>query len=320
MSFVHLHVHSSYSFLDSLITIDELVQTAKAMNMPAVALTDHGRMSGILEFYRAARAAGINPILGVEAFVAPDRRRRNGLHDLGHHLVLLAENREGYRNLRRLVSLADSEGFYHQPRVDKELLAAHGQGLIALSACLSGEIPSLLLVGREKAAKGAAEAYARLFPGRFYLELHRHGLAEEAEVNAGLAEIGRALGLPLAAANDCHYLRKEDSSAHDLLLCLQQGCAPADEDRFRFPSAEYYFKSPAEMAVAFPDFPEALANTLAIAERCRVELPAAPRRSTPALPAGNLPGQAKAARFKRAMKRRDARFTAALRRIYGPGA
>jgi len=294
MSFVHLHVHSGYS-LDSVVKIDELVKTARAMKMPAVALTDHGQMFGLMEFYRAALAAGIKPILGVETYVAAKRRRR-AADDLGHHLVLLAENLAGYRNLCRLVTLANTEGLvYHPkeerlyeayPRVDKELLAAHSQGLIALSGCLNGEIPALLLEGRLEAAKRAAENYARLFPGRFYLEVHNHGLLPQAAVMVGLVEIGRELGLPLAAANDVHYLKKEQAELHDIYLCYLQHRPLDDEERFRFIGREYYFKSAREMAAALPHLLEALANTLVIAERCQVELPEA--RPKAAGPTGKL--------------------------------
>ena|GEM_PF-3772233 len=283
MSFVHLHVHSGYS-QDSVIKIDELVHTAQSMNMPAVALTDHGQMFGTMEFYKTARGAGVKPILGVETYVVPYRRHR-GTNEPGHHLVLLAEHLEGYQNLCRLISLANIEGFAcGQPRVDKELLAAHSKGLIALSACFQGEIPSLLQEGLPEKARIAAEGYARLFPSRFYLELHRHGLPDQDAVNAGLVEIGRTLGLPLVAANDCHYLEKEQAELHKILLCGRMGRTLAEVEGFIFPSPEYYFKSPSDMAAAFPDLPEALANTLAVAERCQVEFPPA-RRVFPAFPA-----------------------------------
>jgi len=269
MSFVHLHVHSGYS-LDSVIKIDELVQTARAMNMPAVALTDHGHMFGLKEFYKAARAVGVKPILGVEVNVVHDLHRLDP-NDLGHHLVLLAKNLEGYLNLRQLVSLANREGNFGQPRVDKKLLATHSQGIIALSACLQGEIPSLILEGRSAEARSTTEEYARLFPDCFYLELQNHGIPAQAVINAELMEITRALDLPLVAANDCHYLEKEQSELHDILLCGRTGATVVTRTRLRFPSPEYYFKSASEMAAAFPHLPEALANTLAIAERCQVE-------------------------------------------------
>jgi len=283
MSFVHLHVHSCYSLLDGAIKIEDLVRTAKDMEMPAVALTDHGQMFGILEFYKAARKAGIKPILGVETYVAAAGRHSRTSPDLQHHLVLLAENLEGYRNLCRLISLANIEGFYYKPRVDKELLAAHSQGLIALSGCLQGEVSWLFLNRSPAEARRAAEEYAAIFPGRFYLELQANGLTEQAEANTGLIELGRSLGLPLAATNDCHYLNKEDHELHDVLLCLQTQKTLKDEDRtLRFTTNEYYFKSPREMAKAFRETPEALDNTLALAERCQVEFQEKPSYAFPA--------------------------------------
>ena len=283
MSFVHLHVHSCYSLLDGAIKIEDLTRTAKKMGMPAVALTDHGQMFGILEFYKSALKAGVKPILGVETYVAAAGRHSRSTPDLQHHLVLLAENMEGYRNLCRLISLANIEGFYYKPRVDKELLAAHSQGLIALSGCLKGEVPWWLLNRGPAEAARSAEEYAAIFPGRFYLELQANGLAEQAELNAGLIDLGRSLGLPLAATNDCHYLAKEDAELHDVLLCVETGRTKDDPKRVRFETDEFYFKPPSEMAAAFKDLPEALANTLVIAERCQVEFPEKPKFAFPAL-------------------------------------
>ncbi len=272
MSFVHLHVHSCFSLLDGAMKINDLVNTAKAMGMPAVALTDHGQMFGALSFYKAAHGAGVKPILGVEAYVTADRRRRDP-GDERHHLILLAEDLEGYRNLCRLVSRANIEGFYYRPRMDKELLARHSQGIIALSACLSGEVPWLLLNRGEAEARRAAEEYAAIFPDRYYLEVQHNGLPEQAEANRGLAGLARKMGLPLVATNDCHYLSKAHHKMHDVLLCIQTGKVVTEENRMRFSTNEYYFKSPSEMADNFRDMPEALSNTLAIAERCNVEFP-----------------------------------------------
>jgi len=280
--FVHLHVHSCYSLLDSTIKLEDLVRTAKSMGMPAVALTDHGQMFGIMEFYKAALKAEIKPILGVEAYVAAAGRHSRATPDLQHHLVLLAENLEGYRNLCRLVSLANLEGFYYKPRLDKEVLAAHSRGLIALSGCLQGELPWRLLNRGLADAARAAEEYAAIFPGRFYLEMQANGLPEQAEVNAGLIEIGRSKGLPLVATNDCHYLLKEDRELHEVLLCLQTQKTLEDEKRLRFTAGEYHFKSSREMAEAFRETPEALANTLAVAELCQVEFPRFPQYAVPA--------------------------------------
>ncbi len=305
MSFVHLHVHSCFSLLDGAIKIDDLVKTARAMNMSAVALTDHGQMFSALSFYKAAtetkkddrgQAAAsqpaLNPILGVEAYVAAAGRWNRSTPDLRHHLVLLAENLEGYRNLCRLVSRSNIEGFYYKPRMDKDLLAEYSAGIIALSGCIQGEVPWLLLNRDQDDALRAAEEYAAIFKDRFYLELQHNGLPEQVRANLGLKEVAQKLGLPLVATNDCHYLSKEDHAMHDLLLCIQTNKTVGDENRLRFTTNEYYFKSPAEMAVAFVDTPEAVANTLVIAERCRVEFVKKPLYTFPVLKLeGQLEGQ-----------------------------
>ncbi|MDY6909737.1 MAG: DNA polymerase III subunit alpha [Thermodesulfobacteriota bacterium] len=280
-SFVHLHVHSEYSLLDGAIRLADLLDTARSYGMPAVAVTDHGGMFGALEFYEKAKKAGINPIVGCEVYVAPksrfDRQATpgpNGDEDRNHHLVLLAENDAGYRNLMRLVTQAYLEGFYYKPRVDKELLRAHNQGLIALSGCLKGEVASNLLQGRKSTAVKAAEEYAALFgPDRYYLELQANGIPEQATVNEGLIQLARDLGLPLVATNDCHYLRRSDARAHELLLCIQTGKTILDQKRMKFSTDQLYFKSPEEMAREFAHVPEALENTVRIADRCRLEIP-----------------------------------------------
>jgi len=280
-SFVHLHVHSEYSLLDGAIRLADLLDTARSYGMPAVAVTDHGGMFGALEFYEKAKKAGINPIVGCEVYVAPksrfDRQAApgpNGDEDRNHHLVLLAENDAGYRNLMKLVTLAHLEGFYYKPRVDKELLRAHNQGLIALSGCLKGEVASNLLQGRKATAVKAAEEYAAIFgPDRYYLELQANGIPEQATVNEGLIQLARDLGLPLLATNDCHYLRRSDARAHELLLCIQTGKTILDQKRMKFSTDQLYFKSPEEMAREFAHVPEALENTVRIADRCRLEIP-----------------------------------------------
>ncbi len=208
MSFVHLHVHSCYSLLDGAIKIKDLVGTAKNMGMPAVALTDHGQMFGALSFYEAARKAEIKPIIGVEAYVTSGSRRQRDQSEVRHHLILLAENLEGYRNLCRLVSRANIEGFYYRPRLDKELLTRHSEGVIALSACLQGEVPWLLLNRSQEEALRAAEEYAGIFKDRFYLELQHNGLPEQVEANRGLLEVSKELGMPVVATNECNYLLK----------------------------------------------------------------------------------------------------------------
>ena len=271
--FVHLHVHTAYSLLDGAIRLDSLVKTAKEFGMPAVAVTDHGNMFGVLKFYMEAQKQGIKPIIGVEAYVAGRGRRRRDPNDPRYHLILLAQNYEGYQNLARLVSRANLEGFYYKPRVDMELLEEYNEGLICLSACLQGEVPRKILSGRDEEAIAAAKKYARIFEGRYYLELQKNFLPEQDQVNQGLIAIASELDLPLVATNDCHYLRKNDNETHDVLLCIQTGKTVDEENRLRFTTQEYYFKSPAEMHRMFSDVPEALANTVKIAEACNVELP-----------------------------------------------
>ncbi|HPU01663.1 MAG: DNA polymerase III subunit alpha [Firmicutes bacterium] len=272
--FVHLHCHTEYSLLDGAARIKELVRRAAELNMPAVAITDHGAMFGVIDFYREALKAGVKPVIGCEVYVAPRSRyqKEPKLDDYQYHLVLLAENEAGYRNLMRIVSDGYLEGFYYKPRVDHELLAEHASGLIALSGCLGGEIPTLLKRGEEEAARSLALRYREIFgPDNFYLELQDHHLPEQAEVNKGLYRIARDTGIGLVATNDVHYLSREDAALHDVLLCIQTGKTIHDSDRMRFETEEFYFKSAAEMAQLFKDHPEALQNTLRIAERCQVE-------------------------------------------------
>lgn len=274
--FVHLHVHSEYSLLDGAIRIKDLIRAAKDFSMGAVALTDHGNMHGALEFYEEAKKKGIRPILGCEVYVAPNSRHERGGNDGTEgacHLILLAENNRGYLNLLKLLTLANFEGFYYKPRVDKEILAAHHEGLIALSACLHGEVASHLLAQSYGRAERTAVEYRDLFgPENFYLELQANGIKEQALVNDRLREMSERTGIPLVASNDCHYLRAEDAKAHDVLLCIQTGKTVLDEKRMRFSTNELFFKSPQEMWTYFSEVPEALRNTVAIAERCRVDL------------------------------------------------
>ncbi|HEY8392168.1 MAG TPA: DNA polymerase III subunit alpha [Capillibacterium sp.] len=269
--FVHLHVHSQYSLLDGAASLERLVQAAAANGQRAVALTDHGVMYGAFKFYQAATAAGIKPIIGCEVYVAKRSRhdREAKVDDEPYHLVLLVENEKGYKNLTKLVSLAHLEGFYYRPRVDRELLAAHHDGLIALSACFSGEIPSHLLAGDYAGAKEAAAWYREVFgPDNFFLELQNQGLEGQREVNRGLVDLSRELGLEVVATNDLHYIERQDAMVHDVLLCIQTGKTINDPKRLRFPTDQFYFKSGEEMARAFPGLPQALTNTVAIAERC----------------------------------------------------
>ena len=270
MSFVHLHVHSCYSLLDGAIKLNDLVKTAKQMEMPAVALTDHGQMFGSRLFYKAAQAEGIKPIIGVEAYIASGGRKARDPGESRYHLTLLAQNLEGYRNLCRLVSKANIEGFYHRPRMDKELLAQYSEGIIAMSGCLQGEVPHLFLRGREDEATQAARDYAAIFKDNFYLELQENKIPEQNEANKALLNLAERLSLPVVATNDCHYLLKEHHDVHDVLLCIQTAKTVDEENRMRMPTREFYVKSPQEMKAAFHYCPEAIANTLAISEKCNL--------------------------------------------------
>lgn len=275
-SFVHLHVHTHYSLLDGANRIDELVQTAKDMQMPAVALTDHGNLFGAIEFYQAAIKAGIKPVLGMEAYMAPgDRRSREakGISDASYHLLLLAKDNTGYKNLLKLSSIAYREGFYYRPRIDREVLAAHHEGLICTSSCLGAEIPQTLLRKDRPETEEIVEWYLSLFgPERFYLELQDHGLPDQRTVNPEIIDIARRRGIGLVATNDVHYLTYDDVEAHDVLCCISTRALQSDANRFKFESDQFYLKSPAEMRLLFPDQPEAYDNTVRIAEQCNVAL------------------------------------------------
>lgn len=275
MAFAHLHVHTEYSLLDGACRIERLLDAAKEMGQTAVAITDHGCMYGVVEFYKAAKKRGIHPILGCEVYVAR-RTRFDKVHELdgeNRHLVLLCENETGYHNLLALVSKAWVEGFYSKPRVDLDLLREHHEGLIALSACLAGEIPRALTRGDYEGARKAALRYEGIFGrGNFYLELQDHGMAEQKRINPQLIRLSRETGIPLVATNDCHYIAPEDSRMHRVLLCIQTGRTIEDENAMEFGSEEFYFKSEEEMRALFPDVPEAADNTVKIAQRCQVEL------------------------------------------------
>lgn len=271
--FVHLHCHSEYSLLDGAARITKMVKMASEFKMPALAITDHGTMFGVIDFYREAVKAGIKPIIGCEVYIATRSRLQKEARkdDLQYHLVLLVENEEGYRNLTKLVSASFIEGFYYKPRIDHELLAEHSRGLIGLSACLAGEIPSQILNGQLETARDTAKFYQNLFgDGNFYLELHDHGIPDQKRVNAELKKIAVELGIPLVASNDVHYLSRDDAEVHDVLLCIQTGKTVDEVERMRFDAPEFYFKSAGEMAATFSDCPEALANSLLIAERCHL--------------------------------------------------
>ncbi|MDP8256620.1 MAG: DNA polymerase III subunit alpha [Candidatus Alcyoniella australis] len=273
--FVHLHLHSQYSLLDGAIKFDKLAALLNEQGSRACAITDHGVMHGVVQFYQTMIDAGIKPIIGCEGYIAPRSRfeRQAGRgSESAYHIVLLAQNSEGYRNLCRLVSKAYLEGFYYKPRMDKELLAQHSKGLICLSACLKGEISSLILADQFEAARAAADFYKQTFPDSFYIELMHNGIPEQEQANAELIKIAGELELPLVATNDCHYLRREHARHHDVLLCVQTGKTMQDEDRMRLSTPEFYVKSPQEMIKAFSDTPEAIRNTVQIAERCNVEM------------------------------------------------
>lgn len=272
--FVHLHVHTQYSLLDGAIRIDAVLNRAAEYGMRSLAITDHGTMFGTIEFYEKAQQAGITPIIGCECYLAP--RRMTDKTPLDHqgvsHLVLLAENQEGYQNLCRLASAAQLKGFYYRPRIDKAVLETHGAGLIGLSACLRGEIPGLIKQGKMAAAEAAARWYQSVLgEDSFFLEVQHNGIPEQAIVNDGLLELSNRLSIPMVATNDCHYLDQADAHAHEVLLCVQTGKTVKDTDRFKFATDQLYFKSPEEMQATLGNYPDALANTGAIAARCQVE-------------------------------------------------
>ncbi len=276
MNFTHLHVHTEYSLLDGSNKIKEYVARVKELGMDSAAITDHGVMYGVIDFYREAKAAGINPVLGCEVYVAPNSRFDRELgsdEDRYYHLVLLAENNEGYANLMKIVSRGFVEGFYYRPRVDLELLREYHSGIIALSACLAGEIPRYLVRGMYEEAKEAAQRYRDIFGAdNYFLELQDHGIADQKMVNQQLLRMSRELGIGLVATNDVHYTYEDDVAAHDILLCIQTGKKLADEDRMRYEGGQYYVKSPEQMAELFPYAPQALENTHRIAQRCHVEI------------------------------------------------
>ena len=276
MNFTHLHVHTEYSLLDGSSKIKEIVARAKELGMDSIAITDHGVMYGVIDFYRAAREIGIKPIIGCEVYVAPgsrfDKEISSG-EDRYNHLVLLAENNTGYRNLSKIVSKGFVEGFYYKPRVDLEVLREYHEGVIALSACLAGEIPKYLAQGFYDEACKAAKRFVEIFgEDNFFLELQDHGISTQKYVNQQLVRMSRELNIPLVCTNDVHYTYASDAEAHDILLCIQTQKKVADEDRMRYEGGQYYCKSPEEMAELFSYAPESLANTHKIAKRCNVEI------------------------------------------------
>ena len=273
MSFAHLHVHTEYSLLDGSNKIKECVARVKELGMNSVAITDHGCMFGVIDFYRAARAQGIKPILGCEVYVAPgsrfDKEAVGSGDDRYYHLVLLAENDEGYHNLMKIVSRGYTEGYYYKPRVDLELLREFHEGIIALSACLAGEVQKNITRGMYSEGRAAALRYEEIFgKGNFFLELQDHGIPEQQTVNQALMRMSQETGIELVATNDIHYTYAEDARAHDILLCIQTGKKLADEDRMRYEGGQYYIKSEEEMKKLFPYALKALENTQKIADRC----------------------------------------------------
>ncbi|NMC92556.1 MAG: DNA polymerase III subunit alpha, partial [Smithella sp.] len=272
--FVHLHVHTQYSLLDGMIRLDELFKKAKEFAMPAIAITDHGTMFGAIDFYKQALANNIKPIIGCELYVAPRSRldkTPSAVGDTARHLIVWVKNLQGYKNLLKLTSVAHLEGFYYRPRVDKALLAECSEGLIASSACLHGEIASHIVRGHMEEARRAARELQKIFgEDNFYLELMENGIPEQKIANQGLMELSRDLSIPLVATNDCHYLEADHAEAHDVLLCIQMGKTIEDKDRMSMSSNQFYVRSPQEMQTLFAATPEAVANTLAIAESCNL--------------------------------------------------
>lgn len=271
--FVHLHVHTEYSLLDGACRIDRLMDRVKECGQDTIAITDHGVMYGCIQFYKEAKKAGIKPIIGCEVYVATRTRFDKVSHiDGNNHLILLCKNETGYKNLIKMVSKAFVEGFYSKPRVDKELLMQYHEGLICLSACLAGEVPQALMAGDYAKAKETALWYRDLFgEGNYYIELQDHGLEEDGHVLPQLIKLARETGIPMAATNDAHYLRKEDAKMQSILLCIQTGKTIADADRMEFQTDEFYLKTTEEMYELFSMVPEACENTEKIAEQCQFD-------------------------------------------------
>src|SRR5437868_7522326 len=273
--FVHLHCHTHYSLLDGASRIPELVAHVKGLGMNAVAITDHGNLYGAIEFYRECHDAGVNPIIGYEAYVAPAGRtereaRKRG--DAGFHLTLLAQNRTGFKNLMKMASAAFLEGYHFVPRIDKELLAAHCEGIICLSGCASGEFSELILKDQLEEATALAEWFARLFGKNFYVEIQNNGLDLQKRCAECAIDIANRLGLPLVATSDAHYLCQADSAAHDVLLCINTGRTRGDENRLRYGSDQFYVRGPAEMYALFPEQAAAVQRSQEIADACAIDL------------------------------------------------
>ncbi|MBP3388909.1 MAG: DNA polymerase III subunit alpha, partial [Clostridia bacterium] len=298
MAFTHLHVHSEYSLLDGACRLSGLLSRVKELGQDAVAVTDHGVLYGAVEFYKAAKKAGVHPVIGCEVYVAPRSRESKvfGVDNQYYHLVLLCENNTGYHNLCKLVSAGFTEGFYSKPRVDRELLEQYHEGLIALSACLAGEIPQALTSGNYEQACETARWYKQLFgPAHFYIELQDHGIADQQRINPLLIRLARENDLPLVCTNDAHYLTREDAKTQQVLLCIQTNTTVDDPSPMAFETEEFYIKSEQEMRALFPELPEAFDNTARIAARCQVEFTFGKTQ----LPAFDAPGGDSVAYFRR---------------------
>ena len=271
--FVHLHIHSEFSLLDGANRIKDLPVRAKELGMDAMAITDHGVMFGAIDFYKSCKKEGIKPIIGCEVYVAPRSRfdREPGIDNKYNHLILLAKNNQGYKNLSKLVSLGFIDGYYYKPRIDLEILEKYSDGLVCLSACLAGSVNQALLNGQNEKAEEIALWHKRVFGEDYYIEIQNNGIKEQVLANQKLVQLARKLDIPLVATNDAHYLKREDAYNHEVLLCIQTGKRMSDEDRMKFDTEELYVKSPEEMIDYFKAFPDAIENTVKIAEKCNVE-------------------------------------------------
>ena len=271
--FVHLHIHSEFSLLDGANRIKDIPVRAKELGMDAIALTDHGVMYGAIDFYKACKKEGVKPIIGCEVYVAPRLRfdKEPNIDNKYNHLILIAKNNQGYKNLSKLVSIGFVEGYYYKPRIDLEVLEKYHEGLICLSACLAGAVNQALLNGETKKAEEIASWHKKVFGDDYYIEIQNNGIKEQVLANQKLIQLARKLDIPLVATNDAHYLKKEDSYNHEVLLCIQTGKRMSDIDRMRFDTDELYIKSPEEMIEYFKAFPDAIENTVKIANECNVE-------------------------------------------------
>jgi len=273
--FAHLHLHTQYSLLDGAITPDRLFAKCTSDGQTAAAITDHGNMFGVVDFYMAAKAAHIKPIIGIEAYLAPDSRHnknKSSISEAAYHILLLAENNAGYKNLLKLSSIGYTEGFYYRPRIDKEVLTQFNEGIICASACLKGEVNVMLARNDIEAAKKAVEDYLRIFgDNRFFLEIQEHQPTDVPHVRNAIIDLAKKMGLPLLATNDCHFVNADDYDAHDALTCISTGKKVNEEDRLHYPR-DVYVKTNQEMRELFADVPEACDNTLLVAERCNVEI------------------------------------------------